>query len=99
MSIGIVDVLEVIDVDENHQHVALHSHRQLECLLRKRDEGATVGESGQLVDQQQGLELVLGALASGYVVIHRVDSSRLIDDAKWRCSNCDPQCVSVLVTS
>ena len=78
MSPGVVDGLEVIDVDEDHQDVALHADRQLESLLGESDEGAAIGKTCKLVHQKQGAQILLGALSGRDVLVHRVDLARFV---------------------
>src|SRR2546423_12066645 len=99
MSPGVVDVLQVIDVDEDHEDVTLHAHRELECLLGESDEGATIWKPSKLVDEQQRLEIILGALLCRDVVVHRVDPTRLVGHSERRRRDRYPYGVTVLEAS
>ena len=99
VSVSVVDVLQMVDIDEDHQDVALHAHRQLERLLRERDERATIGQPRQLVDEQQRLEIILRSFLRGDVVVHGVHATGLVGDAKRRRRDGDPKRMAILVAS
>ncbi len=60
MTVGVVDVFEVIEIDENHRHGGLVPERPPDLAEQEVVEVATVEKAGEPVGDGQGLEARVG---------------------------------------
>ena len=71
MTVGIVDPLEIVDIEAQQRHHLLFALGHRECLRNPVEQQYAIGQSGQEIMRRELLRLLLGGLQLAFEVLQQ----------------------------